>query len=236
MTLYERYIDGQTNQVYQEMLDLGEDVFLPAHWPDVDGVLTEMFERVAYNLGVIYAELENIDYHFRKECKYNFERPLHKPLPDTAILLQKLDEAVKPFGFVPLSLKYFYKIVGGVNFGWHYDTNDDLLWQMTDPIQVASLDSVVEMVTDEYLDEEMQEIILAADVYHKDNISGGPAYALELIKRPGIDSLLLNEPHEEMFINYLRICFDNCGFPLIAESDNDYQPFFDKVKPQLKQI
>jgi hypothetical protein len=87
MTLYERYIDGQTSQVYQEMLALGEDVFLPAHWPDIDKVLTEMFERVAYNLGVIYAELENIGYHFRKECKYNFERPLHKPLPDTAILL-----------------------------------------------------------------------------------------------------------------------------------------------------
>lgn len=30
MTLYERYIDGQTSQVYQEMLALGEDVFLPA--------------------------------------------------------------------------------------------------------------------------------------------------------------------------------------------------------------
>ena len=108
MTLYDRYINGQTEQVYQDIYALGQDAFLPANLPDIEKVLTETFQRVAYNLEIIYAELKNIDYLFKTEFEYNFQRPLHKPLPDTDTLLKKLDKAVEPYGFVPLSLKYFY--------------------------------------------------------------------------------------------------------------------------------
>jgi hypothetical protein len=164
-------------------------------------------------------------------------------------LIQQLDNAVQPFGYIPLSIKYFYKIVGGVNFVWDDETGEDFLWRMADPIQVASLDAVVETVTGKYWKEEMEQYIqdeklepafldLAADDLHKDNISGGPAYALQITKKPSIDSNFINEPNKTTFIDYLRICFDNCGFPGIArpEMDNDYQAFFDKVKPQLKSI
>lgn len=247
MTLYDRYINGQTDQVYQDILNLEQTAFLPAYLPDIDNVLTEMFQRVAYNLDIIYVELANINYIFKTEFKHNFDRPLHKPLPDTNFLLDRLDEDVKPFGFVPLSLKYFYKIVGGVNFVWDYETNDKLMWQLADPIQIASLDAIVEAVTDKYWLEEMQDAVdeedipyleLSADELHKDNISGAEPYSLELTGQPSIDSLFLNEPNNTTLINYLRICFDNCGFPSIQRPNygNDYQTFFDKVKPQLKQI
>jgi hypothetical protein len=247
MILYASYISGQTKQVYQDILALGQDAFSPTYLPDIDKVLTETFQRVAYNLAIIYAELKNISYLFKTEFKHNFERPLHKPLPDTDVLLSKLDKAVKPYGFVPLSLKYFYKIVGGVNFVWDYDTNDELMWQLADPIQIASLDAVVETVTDKYWHEEMQDIMdeedisyleLSADELHKDNISGAGPYSLEITRQPSVDGMFLNEPNDTTFINYLRIYFDNCGFPSIRrpDYDNDYQAFFDKVKPQLKQI
>jgi hypothetical protein len=249
MTLYERYLDGQTKQVYEKISQLGEEAFSVAYFTDMEKVLSETFQRVAYNLHVIYEELKQRNYLFKTDPQYNFEKPLHSPLPDTDFLLKQLDRAVKPFGYIPLSLKYFYKIVGGVNFVWDYDINENFLWNMADPIQIASLDNVIETVTDEYWKEKMQEYLddeefgvafleLSADDLHKDNVSGGPPYSLQLTKRPSIDSKFLNEHNETTFINYLRICFENCGFPGIAKPhlQNDYKKFFDRVKPLLKSI
>ena len=249
MTFYDRYINGETKQVYQEIYELEQKAFLPTNLTDIEKVLTETFQRVSFNLDIIYKELKEINYSFKKHPKRNFEKPLHQPLPNTAFLTQQLDKAVQSFGYIPLSIKYFYKIVGGVNFIWDYETSKDFLWRMADPIQVASLDAVVETVTGKYWKEEMEQYILdetsepafldlAADDLHKDNISGGPAYALQITKEPAIDSNFINEPNKTTFIDYLRICFENCGFPGITrpEMNNDYQAFFDKVKPQLKPI
>ena len=249
MTLYDRYLNGQTEQVYKEIYALGQDASLPDYLTDIEKVLTETFQRVAYNLDIIYKELQEINYLFKTNPENNYEKPLHKPLADTEFLIQQLDNAVKPFGYVPLSMKYFYKIVGGVNFVWDYETNEDFMWDMADPIQIASLDAVVETVMDEYWEEDVQQYVddenfgnafldLAADDLHKDNVSGGQAYAIQITKEPSIDSNFMNEPNDTTFINYLRICFENCGFPGITRPDmkNDYQTFFDKVKQQLKPI
>jgi hypothetical protein len=249
MTLYDRYINGETEEVYQDIYALGQDAFLPTNLPEIEKVLTETFQRVGYNLDIIYKELKSVNYLFKENPEYNFEKPLHKPLPNTELLLEQLDNAVKPFGFVPLSLKFFYKIVGGVNFVWDYETNENFMWAMADPIQIASLDAVVETVTDEYWEEDIQQYVvdenfgsafldLSADDLHKDNVSGGEAYAIKITNEPTIDSNFMNEPNDTTFINYLRICFEYCGFPGIARPDmnNDYQTFFDKVKPKLKLI
>ena len=247
MTLYDKYINGQTEQVYQDIYALGQDAFLPSNFNDIEKVLTETFERVAYNLDIIYAELKNIKYLFKTDFEYNFQRPLVKPLPYTEILLQKLEDAVRPFGFVPLSLKMFYRIVGACNFGWNYDVSEDNIWQYADPIQIGILDDIVAEVIDESYLTELTECFekdgfvslqLAADYFHKDNTSGGPAYSLKLTEIPSIDAEFLNEEHDTTFINYLRICFDNSGFSRIAnpENGNDFQAFFDKVSPLLKRI
>jgi hypothetical protein len=246
---YDRYINGQTKQVYQEIQDLGQDAFLPNNLPEIEKVLTETFERVAYNLHIIYNELKQMDYLFKANPKHNFEKPLHKPLANTSILLEKIASAVEPYGYVPLSLQYFYKIVGGVNFVWDYEINEDFIWQMADPIQVASIDSVEQELSDKYWREDMQQYVedenfgtafidLAADDLHKDNVSGGQAYAIQITKEPSIDCHFMNEPNDTTFINYLRICFEFCGFPSITRPDmnNDYQAFFEKVKPLLKPI
>ncbi len=249
MEFYEKYISGRTKQVYDDIKALGKDAFLQHNLEEIEKVLTETFQRVAYNLEIIYRELKLINYRFIPDPKYNYDKPLHKPLPLTDTLLQQLDEAVKPFGYIPLSLKYFYKIVGGVNFVWDYENHEKFMWEMADPIQIASLDIVVETVADEYWkvdmhayieDEDISEafIDLAADDLHKDNVSGGAPYAIQITKEPSIDGLFLNEPNETTFIDYLRICFENCGFPGITRPDlqNNYQALFDKVKPQLKPI
>lgn len=247
MTLYRRYLNGETNTVYDAIAKLGPKAFDPAHYADIQQVLAETFDRVAYNLEVIYEELVNMNYLFRKEYRSSFERPLTKPFDDTEQLLEKLELAVKPFGYVPESLKMFYRKVGGCNFGWDYDTNEDYFWEYADPIQVAALDDLVDEVTDPDWQEDMRQYFeedqiafleLAADYYHKDNASGGPPYSMQITPRPSIDGLFLNEEHNTTFIDYLRITFDNCGFSRITHPAcaNDYQELLAKVKPRLLKI
>jgi hypothetical protein len=212
-------------------------------------VLTETFNRIAYNLEIIYQELNNINYGFKKTFTSNSDKPLLPPLPDTNKLITELEQAVADFGKVPLSLKLFYKIVGECNFAWDYESLPNLLWEGADAIQIACLDDLVdyvigdewrEYISDalEYNEDEIPALELAADYLHKDNISGGLAYSLQITKNDSIDSLFLNEPHRTTFINYLRICIENCGFP--GDSDfrqsDSYKEFYLKVKPQLKSI
>jgi hypothetical protein len=170
-------------------------------------------------------------------------------LSNTDSLLKPLDDAVKDFGYVPYSLQMFYKIVGACNFAWDYESKPELFWHCADPIQICSLDDLVAYVSDDDWKDHQNEIIaegnaesaeleLAADYLHKDNISGGPAYSILLSKEKCIDATFLNESHETSFINYLRICMENCGFSKIAapEYGNDYADFFARVRPQLKEI
>ncbi|MFG4000576.1 hypothetical protein [Flavobacterium aquidurense] len=247
MTFYERYLTGETEQVYEDINKLGKDAFLPNNLEDIEKVLTETFERVAYNLNIIYKELIAIGYLFKTDFQFNSDRPLIKPLAETDQLLYKLDKTIESFGFVPTSLKIFYKIVGACNFGWDYDTNEDFIWECADPIQIISLDDLVSYISDddnlevfqEYYNEDgFVSLELSADYLHKDNISGGPPYSLQITPESSIDAPFLYEEHNTTFINYLRICFENCGFSRITNSKykNDYQSFFEKVKPQLKRI
>jgi hypothetical protein len=250
MSFYQRYLlGGNERSVYNKIYALGAACFNEEHYQDVQLVLTETFNRVAYNLDVIYSELQNIGYAFNVSPSYSSEQPLGKPLANVNMLLGELNSAIKPFGHIPESLKLFYKIVGACNFGWDYNHRPALLWNGSDPIQIESLDDVVDSVVNgdwaAYLDELLEDdrsavphLELAADALHKDNISGGPPYAIQLTKAPSVDSLFLNEPHHTTFINYLRICFENCGFPGVSNPvyKNDYHHFFAKVKPLLKTI
>jgi hypothetical protein len=250
MMFYNRYINGEDGRsVYTDIYNLKQEAFSDKYFDDVQSVLTETFNRVAFNLEIIFSELQNINYAFKTQFQSNSEKPLLHPLPNTDQLLVKLDDAVTDFGHIPLSLKLFYKIVGSCNFGWDYDNQPEMFWECADPIQIDNLHDVVNYVSEgdwrEYLIEILEDdnsqspyLELAADYLHKDNISGGLPYSIQLTKQHSIDSLFLNEPNETNFINYLRICMENCGFPRITnpEQENDYQEFFAKVKPQLKRI
>jgi len=250
MDFYNRYINGEDGRsVYNDIYALGQDAFNDKNFDDVQKVMIETFNRVAFNLEIIFSALKSIKYAFKTEFQCSSDKPLLAPLPNTDELLLKLDKATSGFGQVPYSLKLFYKIVGTCNFGWDYENRPELFWEYADPIQITSLDDLVSYVTEgdwkEYLSEELAGnytphpyIELAADYYHKDNVSGGLPYSIQITKAPCIDSLFLNEPNGTNFINYLRICMENCGFSRITEPayENDYQEFFDKVKPQLKKI
>jgi len=68
--------------------------------------------RVSKNMEVIHAALINENYCFKKDIEFDFEHPILKPSRGVKRLLRKLEKSVKRVGYVPLSLKLFYKIVG----------------------------------------------------------------------------------------------------------------------------
>jgi hypothetical protein len=250
MSFIERYKNGETREVYQDIYELGEKAFDKDILPDVEAVLTETFGRVRYNLEVIYEVLKEMDYQFKTEFEYTSDYPIAEPVKNCDKLLTKLDKTVKPFGYVPLSFKLFYKIVGSCNFAWDYETNENIIWEYADPIQIEALDDLFEYPLYEGWVEEMKDILVeeeetdsayiefSADYYHKDNVSGGMGYAIEITKKPSIDSKVLFEEHDTTFIEYLRLTFENCGFIRIKnpEYGNDFSPLFEKVKHKLKEI
>lgn len=249
MNLVGRYINGEREEVIHEISLMGEEAFHPNIFPEIDAVFKEIFKRVDYNLDIIYKALIELEYVFYDHSKFNSLTARHKPLPNTEELLETLSKKVTTFGHVPLSLIYFYKIVGGVNFAWNYDKNPNILWEMADPIQVSSLDDLVSNVSSEYWEEDMRQYFedpdyntafleFSADDLHKDNISGGPPYSIEITNSKNIDSKVLNESNKTTFINYLRICFKYGGFPgmEVQERPESYNHFLKTINPKLKPI
>jgi len=240
MRLLKRYLEGDTVAVYEEIERIGQKAFKKDNLPDVKAVLTETMTRVAHNLDVIYAALVEEKYCFKKDPRYDFTPPLLKPRWGTQFYIYRLERAVRPFGHIPLSLKIFYRVVGACDFAWDYKVEEEIPWEGADPIQ---LDSIADLLAETRQMEPPEDsdpigIPISADYYHKDNISGGPPYSIELTERPQIDSRFLNEEHETTFVNYLRITLDGCGFSkaFAAKDRPDFINYCKKVKPLLKPI
>jgi hypothetical protein len=240
MSLLEKYLQGATIHVYEEIANMGSDAFEKKNLIEVRAVLTETMNRVAYNLDVIYTALREINYCFNENPRYDFEHLLLKPRWGTRFRIKKLEKAVLPLGYVPLSVKMFLSIVGSCNFAWDYNVNPDIPWEGADPLQITPVTDLLGEAKELEPDEDGDPIglPLSADYYHKDNISGGPAYSVELTTMPKIDSRFLNEEHDTTFVNYLRIAFKNCGFSrAYAVKDlPDFVEYCKKVKPLLKPI
>jgi hypothetical protein len=104
-TFTERYNNGETRTVYAEIMRLGEKSFRKEYYNDILSVLHETCRRASFNLDLIYNELSSMGNNFYNGTQYSFQRPIVKPLPNTEKLLQQLDKIVKPYGYVPESLK-----------------------------------------------------------------------------------------------------------------------------------
>ena len=238
MDLLERYQQGDTHRVYEEIEQLGPDAMERKDFVKIEAVVTETMNRVAYNLDVIYRGLLDEKYCFPKNIRFDFEHPVLKPQQGVNRLIQKLEKSVRKYGSIPLSLKLFYQIVGSCNLAWDYESISEIPWEGADPIQIGPITDLLSEIKE--MDEEDIEdgLPVSADYLHKDNISGGPQYRIELTERPQVDSRFLNEEHNTTFINYLRIALDNCGFSR-AQAVRDlpgFSIYYNKVKTLLKPI
>jgi len=128
---------------------------------------------------------------------------------------------------LPPSLRAFWEVVGGIDFAWAYQRKalpprlgGELDWRRLDPLVVdpaRAMIRVIEGWVDEFGEEsdEPLRLELAPDYWHKANISGGPAYAID-VPFLGADPLFAEEENELPFVDYLRLCFRWGGFPRLA--------------------
>ena len=89
MNLLERYHQGQTTQVYEEILKMGETAFEKQNLAEVQNVLNETMTRVAYNLRVMLLALKEVNYCFTPNPKHDFQHPILKPNWSTRFRVRK---------------------------------------------------------------------------------------------------------------------------------------------------
>ena len=130
---------------------------------------------------------------------------------DTAKLLKRLEKAA---GSLPLSLRIFYEVVGSVDLrGKHPNLCPPKASICPDPLVIFPLPGVLEEAEEIAQEEEDDpRLALAPDDIHKSGESGGSPYEVA-VPELRADGELINERHELLFVDYLRLCFQFGGFP-----------------------
>jgi hypothetical protein len=128
---------------------------------------------------------------------------------------------------LPASLQAFWDRVGGIDFVWDYNTDEQapdlgsgLAMAEMDPLCVWSAKHMKGLLSEwegrrSEVDPELDDpwnLDLAPDYLHKANISGGAPYGIEL-PHLGADPIFINEEHGLRFVEYLRLAFRWAGFP-----------------------
>jgi hypothetical protein len=218
-SLINRYLNGEFEQVWTELLDQGSAIQQEPLFSESLAVAAETMNRVRYNISLLVNRLNNLGYVFGvypdgHTKVYNYLLPHTPPKPDIDKRIAEF-ESLKGIYSIPLSLRMFWKVVGDVNFiGYHP------AWpKYSDPLVVYPIDSMSSDYT------EWQNLVqegdieighfgvpVAPDYYHKDNISGGMPYQIQ-VPNNAIDGNLEYERTHTTFVNYLRICFHYGGFP-----------------------
>ncbi len=218
-TYLDRYINGEFEQVWTDLLAQGNAIREEPLFSDAIAVATETMERVRYNISVIISRLDSLGYIFgtypdKKTKVPGYTTPHHLPKPEIGQQIIKF-EALDGIGSIPLSLRMFWTIVGDINLIGYYPH-----WpKYTDPLVIYPID-VIKFEHAEWKDAVQAGDIeigkfgipLSPDYYHKDCISGGAPYQIR-VPNSNIDAVLEYERSETTFVNYLRICFRFGGFP-----------------------
>ena len=199
MRYLDRYLAGQYEQVWTELLGVGGRLRYDADvWAEARLVAEETMRRVRDNVERLRDALPAVGYRFR-----NPEQVLVSPAPGISADLDRLEAEV---GALPLAFRVFCEVVGTVDLsGEHPRWPHELL----DPLIVdASVDYYLEtradMIEQGVLGpDEPFDLDFAPDDLHKADISGGPPYAVR-VPDASIDSLVLWEVHQTTFVNYLR--------------------------------
>jgi hypothetical protein len=212
-----RYKAGEHEKVWAELLAFGAGIRNEPLLREADAVARETMLRVRSNVELLVQRLHSRGYKFGvypdgSQPAYH-PGPHVPPVADTGDRITVLEGLI---GTIPLSLRVFWEIVGSVDFiGYHPE------WpEYSDPLVVFPIEGTEAEYEDwkeaceEYGRKEVGDfgIPIAPDVYHKDNVSGGPPYSIK-VPNSAIDAKLEDERNETTFVDYLRVCFRCGGFP-----------------------
>jgi len=223
LSRFDRYNAGEHRAVWRELNDLGEDVRQEPNAADALAVTYETMERVNENIRTLVERLTTLGYRFSSRA------PHQPPGKKTGKQLQTLERLVGP---LPLSLRAFYDVVGAVDLlGRHPGLIPRGTSIASDPLVVYGVDDALQEV--ESMDEdEAGEITIAPDDLHKENVSGGDPYTIAVPDRRA-DAIVLNERHDLLFVDYLRLCCRLGGFPGYDGVDRDVPAELDRLRAGL---
>lgn len=218
MNYLERYQNGEYEQVWKELQDLGAGVRNEPYFTQAQEVAAETMRRVRRNCERIISRLHSFGYVFGRfpdgKRRAGNIPPLSLPSKKMQAACDELESEAGP---LPLSLVAFWREVGavdlvGMNLGWPTGL---------DPLVVEPPEGPLSELEDE--DEEIF-VSLAPDEFHKDNVSGGDSYGLEL-PNPAADFMFLYEPHDLLFVPYLRVAILQWGgFPGLKGQRVQFEP------------
>ena len=217
--LFARYRAGEHIAVWAE---------LESSPPLEDEALEEATELARETIGRLGRNLELLVSRLHREgWTLTFYGPaLTPPAPsDVDFLERQLGARVPP------SLRGLWETFGSVSLAWDYNSGEsapDLLPGLAldglDPLVIASARLIWDL--DQLLFEELKatreelrepfSLSLSMDAEHKQNVSGGPNYSIELPTRCA-EPTLLWEKHNLALVPYLRHCLRWAGFARLGE-------------------
>ncbi|MEM7155009.1 MAG: hypothetical protein AAF799_19330 [Myxococcota bacterium] len=237
MTLLERYLAGEHQEVWEDIYDVAAT---PEVVADVQAVAAETMRRVRANLEKIVARLEAEEFEFHDPAA-----ALCPPSPKVATLLQEVDDKISrlrvdefPGRPLPPSVRAFYEIVGSVNLTgvsakWPdpeaEDDDFDSDTFLSDGLLVAPVEELV-LAADEIV-ENTGCLAFSPDLFTKEDASGGPPYAF-YIASPSLDAFCAEL--DVAFVPYLRwAVLEWGGFPGLRHYENAPEDWLEALKADL---
>jgi hypothetical protein len=237
MSYLSRYLAGEHREVWADLVALGDAVRHEPVLSDARAVAEETMRRVRRNVETLEARLRALGYDFTlypdEEPRTFLTAPLCPPSSEFAADAQRLREALGP---IPLSLEAFWSVVGSVDLvGMHPD-----LPEMSDPLVVDPPLGMAEHLKDWewWMETEPDDTgpfvgPFAPDVFHKDNISGGGPYGIQL-PDAAADAPVRDGPCQELFVEHLRrSILEWGGFPGF-EAAEELRPGFRALRDGLE--
>ena len=216
----QKYLSGQEKEVWDEIEGVQIAKLSGEELDDIESVCKEAMKRVKNNLEVIINTLRKASFDFSiypDGEKHFFIYGLENPGMDVD---SKISEIESIAGYLPLTIKHFWKEVGSVSLvgsveGWE---------EYSDPLFVASVDDNLELLREwsefrqdcEEHAEDPFKLFISPDEDQKDGYEGGMYQNIEL-PCARVDALVKDAASETSFIDYLREAFEAKGFPGLEE-------------------
>jgi hypothetical protein len=151
---------------------------------------------------------------------YVFDYPDRVIVPPTNMSAMLIKRMRAEFGSFPYAVESFYKFIGEVDFTGSTEAFEE--FEYPDPLQLGPFDYYGDCL-DKFLSSDQEKeywnegwggfaLLVSADYYHKENISGGPEYFI-CLPASNDDPQLEATPELNTFLEYLALGLRHAGFP-----------------------